>query len=63
MCTALMRHEFRLPSPDTQDVRVVHYMPTREFREYVVIANAVKQVCVDGCVMVVDVVWVEKGGY
>ncbi|MPC17917.1 hypothetical protein E2C01_010787 [Portunus trituberculatus] len=43
MCTALMRHEFRLPSPDTQDVRVVHYMPTREFREYVVIANAAKQ--------------------
>ncbi|XP_042220193.1 uncharacterized protein LOC121864994 isoform X2 [Homarus americanus] len=42
MCTALMRHEFKHTSA-SPDLRVVHYMPTREFREFIVIANAAKQ--------------------
>ncbi|XP_050739929.1 uncharacterized protein LOC127010127 [Eriocheir sinensis] len=43
VCPALMRHEFRLATADAEDLRVLHYMPTREFREFVVISNAVKQ--------------------
>ncbi|CAL4080004.1 unnamed protein product, partial [Meganyctiphanes norvegica] len=43
MCTAMMRHEFRLANDETSRLRVVHYMPAREFREYVVIDNAAKQ--------------------
>ncbi|XP_071513213.1 uncharacterized protein [Panulirus ornatus] len=42
MCTALMRHEFKHTSA-SPDLRVVHYMPTREFKEFIVIANAAKQ--------------------
>ncbi|XP_069186560.1 uncharacterized protein [Procambarus clarkii] len=42
MCTALMRHEFKHTSA-SPDLRVIHYMPTREFREFIVIANATKQ--------------------
>lgn len=44
MCTALMRHEFKHTTA-SPDLRVVHYMPTREFREFIVISNAAKQVC------------------
>ncbi|XP_063604943.1 uncharacterized protein LOC134780253 isoform X2 [Penaeus indicus] len=42
MCTALMRHEFKHTTA-SPDLRVVHYMPTREFREFIVISNAAKQ--------------------
>ncbi|KAK4318917.1 hypothetical protein Pmani_010108 [Petrolisthes manimaculis] len=42
MCAALIRHEFRLTS-GSPHLRVVHYTPTREFREYIVIANAANQ--------------------
>lgn len=43
MCATLIRHEFRLTS-GSPHLRVIHYMPTREFREYIVIANAANQV-------------------
>ncbi|XP_076065403.1 uncharacterized protein LOC143039374 isoform X3 [Oratosquilla oratoria] len=39
---ALMRHEYK-HIITSQNLRVLHYMPTREFREYVVIANAAEQ--------------------